>query len=78
MSKETLIKRAVPLSTKLVKQSHLFSALSEPLLQDMTAHFKAERWGKNSHIDDIILNTRFFLLLEGRLEMTRTHPESGR
>ncbi|HIQ14020.1 MAG TPA: Crp/Fnr family transcriptional regulator [Leucothrix sp.] len=78
MPKETLIKKAVPLTTKLVKQSHLFSALSEPLLQEMTAHFSAERWEKHSYIDDIILNTRFFLLLEGRLEITRTHPESGR
>lgn len=78
MPNESLVKRNVPLSSKLIQQSHLFSSLPEPLVQDMTEHFKAERWGKKSFINDEILQRRFFLLLEGRLEMTRTHPESGR
>ena len=78
MPNESLIKRNVPLSSKLVQQSHLFSSLPEPLVQEMTAHFKAERWSKKSYIDPETLQARFFLLLEGRLEMRRTHPESGR
>lgn len=78
MSNESLIKRTVPLSSKLVQQSQLFSSLPEQLLQEMTEHFKAERWGKKSFIDYEVLQRRFFLLLEGRLEITRTHPESGR
>jgi len=78
MPNKSLVKRNVPLSSKLIQQSHLFSSLPEPLVQDMTEHFKAERWGKKSFIDNEILQRRFFLLLEGRLEMTRTHPESGR
>ncbi len=78
MTNESLVKKNVPLSSKLVQKSHLFSSLSDSLLQEMTQHFKAERWGKKSFIDDEILQRRFFLLLEGRLEMLRTHPESGR
>jgi len=74
----SLIKRNVPLSSKLVQQSHLFSSLPEPLVQEMTDHFKAERWEKKNFIDNNILQTRFFLLLEGRIELSRTHPESGR
>ena len=78
MSYESIIKRNVPLSSKLIQQSHLFSSLPEPLIQEMTEHFKAERWGKKSFIDFEILHSRFCLLMEGRIEMTRTHPESGR
>ena len=78
MTNESLIKKSVPLSSKLVQQSHLFSSLPEPLVQEMTTHFKAERWSKKSYISPEMLQTRFFLLLEGRLEMRRTHPDSGR
>ena len=78
MTNDSLIKRKVPLSSKLVQQSHLFASLPEALVQEMTEHFKAERWGKKSFIDSEILQHRFFLLLEGRLEVSRTHPETGR
>lgn len=78
MANESLIKRTVPLSSKLVQQSHLFASLPEELVQEMTEYFKAERWAKKSIINNEVLQHRFFLLLEGRLEMTRTHPETGR
>ena len=78
MPKDALTKRSVPLSSKLVQQSHFFSALPEALVQEMTEHFRAERWAKKSYIDDKVLQQRFFLLLEGRLEILRTHPDSGR
>lgn len=78
MPNDTPIKRNVPISSKLVQQSHLFSSLPDKLVQDMMQHFKAERWGKKSYIDFEILQRRFFLLMEGRLEMSRTHPETGR
>ena len=78
MSNRSLLKRTVPLSSKLIQQSHFFSSLPDKLIQEMTTHFKAERWVKNNYIDDGLLTSRFFLLLEGRLEMMRTHPESGR
>jgi len=78
MPNDPLIKRNVPISTKLVQQSHLFSSLPDKLVQDMMQHFKAERWAKKSYIDFEILQRRFFLLMEGRLEMSRTHPDTGR
>ncbi len=78
MSNQAIIKKSVPLSSKLVQQSQLFSLLPEPLLKEMTDSFSAERWAKRSYIGDEVLQRRFFLLLEGRLEMLRTHPESGR
>ncbi len=70
--------KKLPISSKLVQQSHLFSALPEPLVQDMMEHFRAERWSKKSFIDYQLLHDRFFLILEGRLEMSRTHPDTGR
>jgi len=78
MPKDSLSKRNVPLSTKLVQQSHLFSALPEDLVQEMTHHFRAERWGKKTYIDQETLQHRFYLLLEGRIEMMRTNPDTGR
>ncbi len=68
----------IPLSTKLVQQSHFFSSLPEELVTDMMSDFKAERWDKKTYIDHTILQHRFFLLLEGRIEMMRTNPETGR
>jgi len=78
MSNKLLIKRSVPLSSKLVQQSHLFSSLPESLVKEMTDDFKAERWKKKSFIDNYVFQTRFYLLLEGRIELTRTNLESGR
>jgi len=78
MPNESQNRKSVPLSSKLVQQSHLFSSLPEKLVQEMTKFFKAERWDKKSFIDNEILQRRFFLLLEGRIELTRTHPDSGR
>ena len=78
MSKDSLTKSSVPLSTKLVQQSHLFSSLPEDLVKEMTAFFRAERWAKKTYIDQETLQHRFYLLLEGRIEMMRTHPDTGR
>ena len=78
MSNKSLIKINAPLSSRLIQQSHLFSSLPEKRLQEITAHFKAERWAKKNFIDENMLTRRFYLLLEGRLEMIRTNPESGR
>lgn len=64
--------------TSLVKQSHLFAALPEPLLKEITESFRAEIWDKKSYIDQNALYSRFYILLEGRIEITRTHPETGR
>ena len=61
-----------------MQQSYLFSALPDQLLQEMSEHFKAERWGKKTYIDSELLQQRFFLILEGRIEMIRTNPDTGR
>lgn len=72
------IKNTIPLSGKLVQQSYLFSALPDKLLHEMSEHFKAERWGKKTYINPELLQQRFFLIMEGRIEMIRTNPDTGR
>ncbi len=71
-------KTPVPVSSKLVQQSHFFASLPETFVDVMVRDFKAERWAKKSYIDQKILEKRFFLLLEGRVEMMRTNPTTGR
>lgn len=78
MQKQTLISTPAPLSSKLIQRSGLFSTLSESLLQEMTEHFKAERWHKKSMIDHHLLQKRFFILMEGRIEVMRTNQKTGR
>jgi len=78
MANRSLVKSNVPLSSKLVQTSHLFSSLPEKLVEEMTTYFRAERWSKKAYIDQETLQYRFFLLLEGRIEMMRTNPDTGR
>jgi len=78
MSRQPLKKRSIPLSSKLIQQSHLFAALPENLLQEMTEYFRIERWIKKTYIGQETLQHRFYLLLEGRIEMMRTNPDTGR
>ena len=78
MPNESIVKSKVPLSSKLVQRSHLFSSLPEKLVEEMTTHFRAERWSKKTYINQETLQYRFFLLLEGRIEMMRTNPDTGR
>lgn len=78
MSRDSLTRQSVPLSSKLVQQSQLFSTLPEALVKEMTEYFRAERWEKKTYIDQETLQHRFYILLEGRIEMMRTNPETGR
>ena len=78
MCKEALTTKKNYLSHRLVQKSPLFSALSDELLQEMMGYFRVERWGKKTYIDQVTLQSRFFLLLEGRIEMMRTNPDTGR
>jgi CRP-like cAMP-binding protein len=78
MSRKSPITQPPPPSGKLVQQSHLFSSLPEHRLQAMSKHFRIERWSKKKYIDQDILQYRFYLLLEGRIEMIRSNPDTGR
>ena len=62
----------------LVQQSHLFSSLPPSVLQEMVEKFRVEEWPKNALVESNILTERFYILLEGQLEIKQSNPDTGR
>ena len=59
-------------------RAELFRGLSDAILDDMLSHFRFESWNQGSiHHSDITLR-RFYVILEGRMQLTRIHPGSGK
>jgi len=63
---------------KTLGQSPLFKGLPETLLNRMLPHFQRETCHKGLRLDPSMTERRFFLILEGRMEVTRSNPESGK
>ena len=59
-------------------RSELFRDLPEDLLTDMLSHFRLESWSKGSIHDGNIATQRFFVIVDGRLELMQSHPVSGK
>ena len=59
-------------------RSPLFTGLKESLLDDMLTLFRRDRWRRGVHLDPDIFQERFYLIVEGRLEVMRINPDSGR
>lgn len=65
-------------STALVKQSPLFAALPEALIQEIAEYFHLIKWQKGDYINPDNLMTQFYFLQAGQLEMKRNNPDTGR
>jgi len=63
---------------EVLSRSPLFAGLSEGLLDDMLSLFRRDTWQRGVQLDADIFQERFFLLIEGRLEVMRTNPQTGR
>jgi CRP-like cAMP-binding protein len=64
---------------EVLSRSPLFRNLDEKTIQDMLLSFQRKTWGKNSvSTDTIKTSKRFYVLLSGRLKVSRTNPETGR
>ena len=63
---------------EVLSRSPLFAGLAEGLLDDMLSLFRRDTWRRGVHLDPDIFQERFFLLIEGRLEVMRTNPQTGR
>ncbi len=63
---------------QVLKQSPLFSGLSDGLLEEMLVLFRRCTWRRGTRLDPAMFQERFYLLIEGRLEVTRINPETGR
>ncbi|GMT46590.1 MAG: Crp/Fnr family transcriptional regulator [bacterium] len=68
-----------PHTMKALKESALFGNLAKPVIQDMLLSFRMETWQKGATIMEPEETVRrFYVLISGRVKVTRTNPETGR
>jgi len=65
-------------SPVLVKQANLFTDLPEELIEDFQQEFQLNEWYKGDHINSDILMQRFFVIIDGQLEIKQSNPDTGR
>jgi len=65
-------------SPVLVKQAKLFAGLPSQLIEDFQQEFQLTQWHKGNYIPASILNERFFVILEGQLELKQSNPDTGK
>ncbi|VAW58437.1 transcriptional regulator, Crp/Fnr family [hydrothermal vent metagenome] len=59
-------------------QTALFNGLAEKVLDDMLSLFRRDTWRKGAQLNAEMFQARFYLLIDGRVEVTRVNPETGR
>lgn len=62
----------------LVKQANLFADLPVKLIEDFEQEFQLNEWQKGDYIDSDILLKRFFVVIEGSVELKQSNPDTGR
>ncbi len=65
-------------SSSLVRQSRFFSTLPPELLREMSVQFRMDEWPKGQVVNASKLLERFYILIDGQLEMRRANPDTGR
>ncbi|MCF2948011.1 Crp/Fnr family transcriptional regulator [Paraglaciecola aquimarina] len=65
-------------SPVLVKQANLFADLPAELIEDFQQEFQLNEWHKGDYFNSALLTERFFVVLEGQVEIKQTNPETGR
>lgn len=58
--------------------SSLFSGLSNEVLDEMMEHFRYETWAKKTESSSQQLESRFYVIIEGRIEIIQVNPDSGK
>ena len=61
-----------------LQQSPLCKGLNRSILEDMMPLFTRRTWSKGMQFSEEQNSKFFHIVLSGRLELTRVHPESGR
>lgn len=61
-----------------LSQTPLFNGLSTELLDQMLSQFRFESWKKGTFRDGGLTTTRFYVLLEGRMELLHVNPATGK
>jgi len=62
----------------ILYQTVLFKGLADNVLDDMLSLFRRDTWRWGIQLDPAIFHERFYLLIEGRLEVMRVNPKTGR
>ena len=62
----------------VLEKSILFSDLDEPTLQAMLIIYRRETWAHGAYLPPKLAGELFTVIISGRIEMTRTNPDSGR
>ena len=62
----------------LVKQANLFADLPIKLIEDFQQEFQLNEWHKGDYINCDILTQRFFVVIEGNVEIKQSNPDTGR
>jgi CRP-like cAMP-binding protein len=62
----------------LVKQANIFADLPPKLIEDFQQEFQLNEWHKGDYINPEILTQRFFVVIEGQLEIKQSNPDTGR
>lgn len=65
-------------SPVLVKQATIFADLPAKLIEDFQQEFQLNEWHKGDYINSEILSKRFFVVIEGQLEIKQSNPDTGR
>lgn len=65
-------------SPVLVKQANLFADLPAELIEDFQQEFQLNEWHKGDYFNSALLTERFFVVLEGQVEIKQSNPETGR
>ncbi len=59
-------------------ESELFAGLDPQLLVNMLSLSRREHWRRGMQLDPVLFKKRFYLIVEGRVELTRVNPQTGR
>lgn len=65
-------------SPVLVKQANIFADLPAKLIENFQQEFQLNEWKKGDYINSDILMQRFFVVIDGQLEIKQSNPDTGR
>jgi CRP-like cAMP-binding protein len=63
---------------KKLSQTHLFAGLSNDTLDEMMPSFRFETWRKKTQSSTQQLKSRFYVVIDGRIETIIINPNSGK
>lgn len=63
---------------RCLSNAKLFNDIPAEILDEMLSNFRFETWKKGSQHDAKLALKRFYVIIEGRMELIRINPETGK